>query len=205
VPIQSSEVHTMIIVPCEHDVLNGKNSFCFRHSGNQSFRMLIAENLEAYKMAATKKLKMQIVLTIVDTVIFRGGRFLTQDIQGCWKDGGITLGKRKVGNAFRDAKRGRLRLNINRSTDVNVCAATHVRSPQVDGNNSFDFTNQQNDSNIELLPLAYHRSKRISQLYIQQPLTLESSIDWEKGISEGYRMNEYLDDYIIDEISRLWK
>jgi hypothetical protein len=35
--------------------------------------MLIAENVGAYKIAPTKKLKMQIVIEIVDTVIFRGG------------------------------------------------------------------------------------------------------------------------------------
>jgi hypothetical protein len=167
--------------------------------------MLIAENVQAYKMAATKKPKMQIVVTIVDTVIFRSGRFLTQDAQGCWKDGGITLGKRKVGNAFRDAQRGRLRLAINRSIDDNVCAATPVRSPQEDGNNSLESIHLHDDSNFEFSPLEYHRSKLISKICIEQPLTLGLSIDCGKITSEGHRMNEYPDDCIIDEIGRLWE
>jgi hypothetical protein len=80
---QSSKEQIMTIIPCEHDVLCGRSKYFYHHTGNQTFRKLIADNLEAYKSASTKKLKMQIVMTIIDTVTSRGGRFLMQDSQGC--------------------------------------------------------------------------------------------------------------------------
>jgi hypothetical protein len=167
--------------------------------------MLIAENVGAYKIAPTKKLKMQIVIEIVDTVIFRGGRFLTRDSQGCWKDGGITLGKRKVGNAFRDAQRGRLRLTTNIPIDGNTCAVIHISGPQEDDSNSFESKHQHYNSNFELLPEGYHENKCMDQLWIEKSLVLEPAIDFEKSKTEEYWMNECLDDCMIDEISRLWK
>jgi hypothetical protein len=176
VPIQSSEEQIMFIVPCEQDVLYGKNTYCFRHSGNQSFRMLIAENVAAYKMAPTKKLKMHIVITIVDTVIFRGGRFLRQDSQGHWKDGGITLGKRKVGNAFRDAQRGRLRLTVNSSADSNACDVTRIPDPEKDDNKAYEPIHQYHDFNFESLPESHDENKYTSHVCLEKHFVSEPTM-----------------------------
>jgi hypothetical protein len=226
VPIQSSKENALTIVPCESDVLSGKSKFCFRHSGNQTFRVVIAENVKAYKMAPTKKLKMHIVIAIAEEMRFRGGRFLFQDSQGCWKDGGITLGKKKVGNAFRDAQRGRLRLKTQNFIDDSVCAVSPRPSSQRrdDKNNSSlnqvgkqmlpgltsneslqEYIDQQSDSNDDLLPEAYHKNEWINLLDIQKSFTLEPTVELKSGITEKVLKKEFLDDFSFDELSQLLK
>jgi len=71
--------------------------------------MLIAEHANSYKMAPTKKGKMQVIALVVHIVIAGGGRFLVQNNDGTWVDGGIKQGKRKTGHAFRDSLRGRVK------------------------------------------------------------------------------------------------
>jgi hypothetical protein len=100
---------TLINRPTLVDVLCGRGKACFHHQGNDSFRMLIAEHADTYKMAPTKKIKMQVVLLIVDIVMARGGRFLINNNDGTWVDGGRKQGKKKTGHAFRDALRGRVK------------------------------------------------------------------------------------------------
>jgi hypothetical protein len=99
----------MIVTPSENDVLCGRGKYSFHHNGNKQFRVLIAEHVENYRMAGTKKLKMGVVSMVVDTVLSRGGHFLIQDAQGFWRDGGKNHGKKKTGNALRDAQRGRIK------------------------------------------------------------------------------------------------
>jgi hypothetical protein len=91
------------------DVLCGRGKMCFHHKGNDKFRMLIADHADTYQMAPTKKAKMQVVMLIVDIVIARGGRFLIDNKDGTWADGGRKQGKKKTGHAFRDALRGRVK------------------------------------------------------------------------------------------------
>ena len=214
----------MNIVPCEHDVLCGRSKYCFQHSGNESFRMLIAENVEAYKLAPTKKLKMKVVITIVDTVASRGGRFLTQESQGRWKNGGINLGKKKTGNALRDAQRGRIRLKTNSSNDVSVSAAAHVPSSQEESDENYCNRGQVGnyllrsrtktissnatehkhlDESVKAMPQGSLEREWIRQLCLEEPLTLDPTVDWKKNKTEKERMNEYLDDCIVDEFRRL--
>jgi hypothetical protein len=71
--------------------------------------MLIAEYADMYEMALTKKTKMRVVMMIVDIVIARGGRFLINNNNGTWSDGGRKHGKKKTGCAFCDALRGRVK------------------------------------------------------------------------------------------------
>jgi hypothetical protein len=52
---------------------------------------------------------MQVILLVVNIVIARGGRFLVRNKDGSWSDGGRKQGKKKVGHAFRDALRGRVK------------------------------------------------------------------------------------------------
>ena len=105
----SRSSQTITAIPRNEDVLCGRGKTCFFHGGNDHFRMLIAQNVELYKAAPTKKVKMQVVALVVDTVITKGGRFLTQDKDGNWIDGGRKQGKKKTGHAMRDALRGRVK------------------------------------------------------------------------------------------------
>lgn len=91
------------------DVLCGRGKMSFHHEGNNRYRMLIAEHADTYKMAPTKKMKMEVVLLIVEIIIARGGRFLVSNTDGTWSDGGRQQGKKKTGHAFRDALRGRVK------------------------------------------------------------------------------------------------
>lgn len=95
--------------PTQLDVLCGRGKQCFHHEGNNRFRMLIAENADTYKFAPTKKDKMQCIRLTAETIIARGGRFLVQNKNGSWIDGGMAVGRKKTGHAFRDALRGRVK------------------------------------------------------------------------------------------------
>jgi hypothetical protein len=217
-------VHTMSILPCEHDVLCGRSKYCFRHPGNERFRALIAENIEAYKSAPTKKLKMQLVTTIVGTVISQGGRFLSQDSQGQWKNGDINLGKKKTGNALRDAQRGRIRFKTNAPNDCNLNSATHVtRSQEESGENNYNLyqvgnyslrsrtkiispnetMHQDLEASLKGIPEVSLEREWINKLRIEESLTLDPATDWKKLKAEKDRMNEYLDDCIVNELRRL--
>ena len=96
-----------MIRPTPLDVLCGRGRNNFHH--NDHFRVLIAEYAETYKHAPTKKAKMRVVMMAVDIVIARGGRFLVLSNDDSWVDGGLKVGKTKVGHAFRDALRGRVK------------------------------------------------------------------------------------------------
>jgi hypothetical protein len=217
-------VHTMSISPCEYDVLCGRSKYCFRHPGNARFRALIAEYIEAYKLAPTKKLKMQVVTTIVGTVISQGGRFLSQDSQGHWENGGINLGKKKTGNALRDAQRGRIRFKTNAPNDCDLNSATHVTRSQKEsgeqyynlyqvGNYSLrsrtkiispnETRHQDLDASLKGMPEVSLEREYIGQLRIEESLTLDPATDWKKLDTEKDRMNEYLDNCIVDEFRRL--
>jgi hypothetical protein len=216
----------MTIIPCEHDVLCGRSKYCYHHTGNQTFRKLIADNLEAYKSAPTKKLKMQIVMTIVDTVNSRGGRFLMQDSQGRWKNGGKTLAKKKAGNALRDAQRGRIKLrtSISDKDNANYAAILSNSNEENDENNrelnqvgeyllrsqskiisSNQDSHQYLVGNTVTLPEGNLEREWITQLCIEKSMSLEPTMDWKNSTTEKDRINEYLDDCIIDEFSRLLK
>jgi hypothetical protein len=86
--------------PTTVDVLCGRGKMCFHHVGNHSFRMLIAEHADTYKMAPTKKAKMQVVMLIVKIVTSRGGRFLISNNDGTWVDGREKQGKKRLGMHF---------------------------------------------------------------------------------------------------------
>lgn len=101
----------IILKPKPTDVLCGRGKVCFEHQGNDVFRSLIAQHVDFYKEALTKKAKMQVVEQVVDIVLSRGGRFLVRsDSNIChWIDGGHKQGKKKTGHALRDALRGRVK------------------------------------------------------------------------------------------------
>lgn len=99
--------------PRSIDVLCGRGKTCFEHQGNDDFRKVVAQHIDAYNIAPTKKAKMQVVVKVVDIIISRGGRFLIRKSnQGGprhWVDGGRKQGKKKTGHALRDALRGRVK------------------------------------------------------------------------------------------------
>jgi hypothetical protein len=216
----------MTIIPCEHDVLCGRSKYSYHHTGNQTFRKVIADNLAAYKSAPAKKFKMQIVMAIVDNVTSRGGRFLMQNSQGRWKNGDKTLAKKKAGNALRDAQRGRIKLATNISNKDNAKSAAHLpnSNEENDKNNreldqvgeyllrsqskiisSNQDSHQNLEGNTELMSEGNLEREWISQLCIEKSMTFEPTMDWKNSTTEKDRINEYLDDCIIDEFSRLLK
>lgn len=92
------------------DVLCGRGKNSFRHAGNGHFRHLIVEHASSYRKASTKRDKTAVVMLVAETIIARGGRFLVRNkVDDSWRDGGLQQGQRKVGNAFRDALRGRVK------------------------------------------------------------------------------------------------
>lgn len=100
-----------IVEPEPNDVLCGRGKHSFRHRGNYFFRHLIVEHVGSYKRAPTKKEKTKVVLLVATAIIARGGRFLVRNKKkdDSWRDGGLKQGQKKVGHAFRDALRGRVK------------------------------------------------------------------------------------------------
>jgi hypothetical protein len=166
------------------------------------------------------------VVTIVDTIIARGGRFLTQDKQSHWKNGGKNLGKTKVGNALRDAQRGRIRILANLSTDQITSCVAHAQTSQEENDKSYcrhdqigqfslrsclkDISSNQTmhqdvDASFELSPEGFLERKWKGRLFSDKQLILEPTIEWKKDTMEQDWMNECLDDCTIDDFTRLWK
>ena len=68
-------------VPGCYDVICGRGSVCFHHSGNIRFRNIIKSYLDAYEKASTKACKTKIICQVIDTVHQQGGIFLRQDLE----------------------------------------------------------------------------------------------------------------------------
>mmetsp|Transcript_16786 Transcript_16786/g.25369 ORF Transcript_16786/g.25369 Transcript_16786/m.25369 type:complete len:264 (+) Transcript_16786:154-945(+) len=103
---------TIVEKPRPDDVLCGRGKACFDHVGNDSFRLLIAQHVDSYENAPSKKAKMDVIMQVVDVVVSRGGRFLlknNKEKEVVWIDGGVKQGKKKTGHALRDALRGRVK------------------------------------------------------------------------------------------------
>lgn len=129
----NAEVYnTNIIIvdkPRSTDVLCGRGKICFDHNGNDAFRILIAQHVDSYENAPSKKSKMDVIMQVVDTVISRGGRFLVRNKEkggGVWMDGGMKQGKKKTGHALRDALRGRVKcISEMRANNNNIMEFAH--------------------------------------------------------------------------------
>ena len=137
--------HMTVDDPKRVDVLSGRSMMCFRHEGNDRFRMLIAEHADTYKMSSTKTARMDVVALVVDIVIARGGRFLVPYNFGTWLDGGRKLGKKKAGYALRDALRGRIKC-ITEMREVNAQVLRNTsndssHSSAYDKSEEFDLNN----------------------------------------------------------------
>jgi hypothetical protein len=128
------------------DVLCGRGKMCFRHEGNGCFRMLIAKHADTYKMAPNKRGKTHLVALVVDIIIARGGRFLIQNKDCTWFDAGREQGKKKTGQSFQDAMRGRVKyfsamreLNaqaLQNDSDDSSHSSAYDKSEEFDLNNS---------------------------------------------------------------------
>lgn len=93
--------------PTQQDVLCGRGITPFSHTGNHYFRHLVVEHASSYRLASRKKQKTQVVMLVARIIIDRGGRFLIRD-NDVWKNGGMRQGRKKAGQALRDALRGRM-------------------------------------------------------------------------------------------------
>lgn len=143
--------------PSPNDVLCGRGKDSFHHQGNYRFRALIAEHAETYKMASAKKQKMQVVTLLADLILAKGGRFLVRSGTN-WVDGGASQGRKKIGHAFRDALRGRVKC-------VTLIMNQKRNSAVVSESSSSDSSSDEfeADSVCSLSP---------------EPLSLEPSQDW---------------------------
>lgn len=100
----------LIKSPRQEDVLCGRGKKKFQHKGNEQLRLLVGKFVMNYKNAKTKKERAMIVDFVTKSVYEQGGRYLIQDnTSGQWYDGGMKIGKRKCGGAFRDAIRDKVK------------------------------------------------------------------------------------------------
>jgi len=179
---------TPIERPQPVDVLCGRGKTCFHHEGNDGFRMLIAEHSDSYKMAPTKKAKMEVVLLVVDIVIARGGRFLVRNELRSWVDGGRKQGKKKTGHAFRDAVRGRVKCitELRENNNFVKYDDSSDASSAFDSSGEMDFENF-NDSSMD--PLATFPPN-----YRPEP-----SQDWERAKVDKAVADDLLNFFISEQ------
>lgn len=179
--VENIDTTIRIDTPRGVDVLCGRGRMCFHHEGNDKFRMLIAEHSDTYKMAPTKKAKMQVVMLIVDIIVARGGRFLTNNKDGTWADGGRKQGKKKTGHAFRDALRGRVKC-ITQMREQNAQSAMLSAD---DSSNSASFGSTSDEFDLEV-------SDDFDPTPIGPNCSVETSSEWKSSNIDSDTANDLL-------------
>ena len=176
-------------IPRAVDVLCGRGKMCFHHEGNDSFRMLIAEHVDTYKLAPTKKLKMQVVARVVDIVVSRGGRFMIQNKDGSWVDGGEKQGKKKTGHAMRDALRGRVKC-ITQMRESNALAVGNFNE---DSSHSSCSLHSSEEFDLD-------SSDWLNKMESMNPSNFEPSKDWMHSKVDNEIANDLLSFFIAEEL-----
>lgn len=187
----SNEKAMDVDVPGAADVLCGRGKMCFHHEGNDSFRMLIAEHVDTYKMAPTKKLKMQVVACVVDIVIARGGRFMIQNVDGSWLDGGRKQGKKKTGHAMRDALRGRVKC-ITQMRENNALALQNFNDDSSHSSSSLHSSEEFDLDSCDWL----------NEMESMNPSNFEPSKDWMHSKVDNEIANDLLSFFIAEELRK---
>ena len=202
-------MQTIVTKPKPIDVLCGRGKTCFEHEGNNAFRKIVAQHIDAYSCALTKKAKMQVVVRVVDIVLSQGGRFLVRN-RGSphyWVDGGSKQGKKKAGHALRDALRGRvkcvekLRMENNMSKPViPIPALSYSSSEDFASDSSLDshdetdaFFNECLDSlNSDEFRLNCEDLSNVN-LHDDELMTLEPEKEWKQSKLQSEMAHDLLD------------
>jgi hypothetical protein len=96
-------LYTLFTLIC--DQLCGRSKHNFDHIGNRRLRILVANKLEAYVSAPTRRDKSDIISEVAEQVRqgCHGGGFVRKDKDGQWTEVGPTMAREKVSHAFRDS------------------------------------------------------------------------------------------------------
>eukprot|EP00543_Licmophora_paradoxa_P000478 CAMPEP_0202446712 /NCGR_PEP_ID=MMETSP1360-20130828/5273_1 /ASSEMBLY_ACC=CAM_ASM_000848 /TAXON_ID=515479 /ORGANISM="Licmophora paradoxa, Strain CCMP2313" /LENGTH=365 /DNA_ID=CAMNT_0049063369 /DNA_START=77 /DNA_END=1174 /DNA_ORIENTATION=- len=93
----------LIDEPLKKDVLFGRSSKALKHSGNMTFRNIIAMKANEYNSAISRPHKTLIVVGVVDMVTMHGGRFLKEDTKSKkWIVVDRSTALNKTGHCMRD-------------------------------------------------------------------------------------------------------
>jgi hypothetical protein len=184
-----------IETPRKTDVLCGRGKMRFHHEGNDSFRMLIAEHSETYKMAPTKKLKMQVVALVVDVVFSRGGRFLIQTTDGSWVDGGKKQGKVKTGHAMRDALRGKVKC-------ITRMRESHAQERRDMNDDPSHLSTSSLSSNVDEFDLGNSSDSWLDEMNMTNPSILEPLTNWMYTKVDKEIANDLLSFFIAEELRK---
>lgn len=85
-----------------YSISTGRGKKNWKHAGNTTFRELIRKNVARYIAAPAKTDKTQVVISLVDAIRNRGGRFLKLNDEGRFYDVGDAVARDKVGHSLRD-------------------------------------------------------------------------------------------------------
>mmetsp|Transcript_10702 Transcript_10702/g.16398 ORF Transcript_10702/g.16398 Transcript_10702/m.16398 type:complete len:216 (-) Transcript_10702:87-734(-) len=93
-----------VLIPNDMDVLCGRGSTCYKHPGNQHFRVVIAVHLPKYANPDTsRKEKTSLIQKIVNDLQYKENSRFLREGEGGWYCLNINEAKAKVGHAMRDA------------------------------------------------------------------------------------------------------
>ena len=104
---------------------------CSSSVGNRRFRSIIADAIDDYNAAPSRKSKSAVVKRVHDSIKTSGGRFLKLDhTQGAWKELSVQRSLEKVSHAIRDANSTNENMKKKKETMQSTIAqvAAHVTS-----------------------------------------------------------------------------
>lgn len=133
-----------------NDVLCGRGKISFNHVGNRRFRVIIADSIEDYNAAASRKAKSVVVKRVHDTIRATGGRFLRMNTaHRTWVELGNQRSLEKVSHAIRDAtstnENMKKRKEKVHSTIAEVAAQVSSRFPSVHLEHKLDDDDEQSE------------------------------------------------------------
>mmetsp|Transcript_26859 Transcript_26859/g.40652 ORF Transcript_26859/g.40652 Transcript_26859/m.40652 type:complete len:217 (+) Transcript_26859:264-914(+) len=212
-------MQTIVTKPKPIDVLCGRGKTCFEHEGNNAFRKIVAQHIDAYSCALTKKAKMQVVVRVVDIVLSQGGRFLVRN-RGSphyWVDGGSKQGKKKAGHALRDALRGRvkcvekLRMESNMSKSmIPIPTLTYSSSEEFASDSSLDSHNETDAFFNECLDSLNSDDFRLNcddlsnmKFHDDELMTLEPEKEWKQSKLQSEMAHDLLDFFNGDHTNHM--
>ena len=104
---ESSSV--MITAFTSKDILCGRGTTAFSHSGTQRFRSYIARSMDAYISAPGRAAKTKLVQRLTDEILNEGFVFWKKDAQKVWCRLSLKEAREKVGHTLRDSTDGRIK------------------------------------------------------------------------------------------------
>ena len=101
---EQAKVFSSTYTPGPYDIICGRGTVAWNHSGNRYFRALVKSTSDTYSKSKSRAERSAIVSDIVDKIRSIGNGFIKQDeVTGQWSDVGELLAREKIGQMLRNS------------------------------------------------------------------------------------------------------